>query len=69
MQLTPADLDLLELITQGYTNRMIAHRLQLSPIAVADMLARLYRKLDVTDRTSACAAAARLTEREVGHGA
>jgi len=60
MQLTPADLDLLELIAREYTNRMIAHRLQCSTIAVADALAKLYRKLDATDRASACAAAEKL---------
>jgi len=57
MQLTPADLELIRLLQDDYTNRMIAHRLGVSPIAVADALARLYRTLDATDRPSAIAAA------------
>ena len=60
MPLTPADHDLIALIRDGHANRMIAHRMQLSTIAVSDLLAKLYRKLDATDRAGAIAAAARL---------
>ena len=66
MQLTPSDRELIQLITDGHTNRMIAHRMQLSTIAVADALAKLYRKLDATDRAGAIAAAARQTEARDG---
>jgi len=66
MNLTPRELEILDLFAAGHSNRMIAHRLQISVIAVADSIAVLYRKLGAHDRESAAAAWVRAQEREVG---
>jgi len=65
MYLTEREQAILDLLADDHTNRQIAHKLDISVIAVADHLAQIYRKLGAHDRESAIAAAMQLTEREV----
>src|SRR4051794_19412871 len=58
--LTPRELDVLRLLTQGLTNRQIAERLYLSVGTVKLHVERILAKLDVTDRTQAAARAVEL---------
>ena len=51
--LTDRELHVLRLAALGRTNRAIAHSLDVSPRTVAKHLEHIYRKLDVTSRTSA----------------
>jgi DNA-binding NarL/FixJ family response regulator len=60
VQLTPRELDVLRLLTQGLTNRQIAERLYLSVGTVKLHVERILAKLDVTDRTQAAARAVEL---------
>jgi DNA-binding NarL/FixJ family response regulator len=59
-QLTPRELDVLRLLTQGLTNRQIAERLYLSVGTVKLHVERILAKLEVTDRTQAAARAVEL---------
>lgn len=59
-QLTPRELDVLRLLTQGLTNRQIAERLYLSVGTVKLHVERILAKLAVTDRTQAAARAVEL---------
>jgi len=56
MNLTPRETEILDLFAAGHSNRMIAHKLGISVIAVADAIAVLYRKLGAHDRDSLIAA-------------
>jgi len=51
--LSTRELDVLELLAQGLSNRAIAHRLHLSEATVKTHLAHVYKKLDVENRTAA----------------
>ena len=57
--LSPRELEILRLLTHGYTNEEIASRLQSSPATVKTHLVHLFRKLNVRDRVSAAVAALR----------
>jgi two-component system, NarL family, response regulator LiaR len=51
--LTPRELDVLRLLTDGRTNRGIGEALHLSPATVKVHVERIIAKLDVSDRTQA----------------
>jgi DNA-binding CsgD family transcriptional regulator len=55
--LTDREIRILRLAAAGRTNSAIAHALDISPRTVAKHLENIYRKLDVTSRTSAVFAA------------
>lgn len=59
-QLTPRELDVLELLTEGLTNAQIADRLDVSPRTIKTHVQNLLAKLDVPDRTGAVARGFRL---------
>ena len=58
--LSPRELEVLELLAAGLTNRQIAARLSVGEESVKTYLARLYTKLDVQRRAEAVSAAHRL---------
>lgn len=62
-QLTPRELEILQLLAGGCGNQDIAHRLYLSPKTVRNHVANILAKLDAPDRAQAIAAA-----REAGLG-
>lgn len=51
--LTPRESDVLQLISQGMTNRRIARRLCISEKTVKNHLSAIYAKIGVTGRTQA----------------
>jgi DNA-binding NarL/FixJ family response regulator len=51
--LTRREREVMQLIMQGYTNRQIAHALGIAEHTIERHLTNLYRKLEVTNRTSA----------------
>jgi DNA-binding NarL/FixJ family response regulator len=55
--LSPRELEVLELVARGTTNRQIAAALFISEATVKTHLLHLYGKLDVNDRAAAVAAA------------
>jgi LuxR family maltose regulon positive regulatory protein len=55
--LSPRELEILQLIAQGKTNKEIARQLIISPGTVKAHTASIYRKLDVANRTEAVARA------------
>jgi DNA-binding CsgD family transcriptional regulator len=57
--LTPAELRVIELVSQGLTNRQIAEQLYLSPYTVGTHLKHVFTKLDVTSRTELAAVVTR----------
>lgn len=59
-RLTPRETDVLPLLAQGFSNKEIARQLGLSPDTVKDHLARLYAKLQASDRTEAVSRAREL---------
>ena len=58
--LTKREMDVLHLLGRGYRNRQIAESLGLSPTTVKTHLARIFKRLDVSDRTEAVVTAMRL---------
>ncbi|WP_257984313.1 response regulator transcription factor [Neobacillus cucumis] len=52
-ELTSREMEVLELIAEGYTNTQIGARLQLSPKTVANHISNILNKLQVTDRHQA----------------
>lgn len=56
---TQRELDVLRLLAEGGTNRRIGDELFISPKTVSVHLSRIYRKLEVENRTEAAAAARR----------
>lgn len=56
-RLTPREWDILELLSEGHSNREISKRLFLSEKTVKAHLAAVFRKLSVTNRTQAAMAA------------
>lgn len=57
--LTPRELDVLQLLGQGYSNKMIAHQLGISEHTVKFHVSAIYAKLGVASRTEAVRAGAR----------
>jgi DNA-binding NarL/FixJ family response regulator len=57
--LTERELEILQLLAFGYTNRDIAGRLFISPDTVKTHLEHVYQKLGASDRTAAVAEAMR----------
>ena len=57
--LTARELEILTLAAQGLTGRRIAEQLEISPATVKTHFEHIFRKLDVSDRTSAVAQAIR----------
>ncbi len=55
--LSTRELDVLELLAEGLSNRAIAQRLHLSEATIKTHLAHIYKKLDVENRTAAVIAA------------
>src|SRR3954469_9658505 len=51
--LSAREREVLELLVQGLPNKLIARRLQISDKTVKSHLTRIFRELDVTDRTQA----------------
>jgi len=60
-QLTERELDVLELVAQGLTNRQVAARLFIATGTVRTHLEHVYEKLGVRTRAGAVAAAFRIT--------
>ena len=52
-KLTPRELELMELVRQGYANKQIAIRLEISDQTVKNHLSNIFLKLDVLNRVSA----------------
>jgi DNA-binding CsgD family transcriptional regulator len=67
--LTPREIDVLALASQGLTNGQVASRLQLSVHAVKFHLASIYRKLGVGNRTEAAVMYLRATSEVDGRAA
>ena len=59
-ELTPRELQILELLSEGHTMRQIATRLSISPRTVETHVGKLYRKLGVRTRVQAVSRAATL---------
>ena len=59
-ELTPRELQVLELLSDGHTMRQIATRLSISPRTVETHVGKLYRKLGVRTRVQAVSRAATL---------
>ncbi|MBV9614067.1 MAG: tetratricopeptide repeat protein [Ktedonobacteraceae bacterium] len=52
-QLTPREVEVLGLMSQGFTNPQIAHRLTISPVTVNAHVRSIYNKLEVNTRSKA----------------
>ena len=59
-ELTPREREVLTLVAQGLDNSSIAECLVIAPKTVRNYITRIYRKLDVTNRTEAVARARQL---------
>lgn len=60
VQLTPRKLQVLRLICQGYTNKQIAHKLQIIEATAKAHVSSIFKELGVLSRTQALLAAQRL---------
>lgn len=60
LELSPRQLDVLRLLIEGKSNKLICRALELSESTVKTHLAAIFRKLEVETRTQAVVAAARL---------
>lgn len=58
--LTPREIEVLQLLAQGLSNKAIADALVLSPRTVKTHLRHVYRKFGVSNRTSAALKSIRL---------
>jgi DNA-binding NarL/FixJ family response regulator len=54
------EVEVLDLLAEGYSNKVIARRLAISPNTVKTHIARLFEKLEAQSRTQAIAKARRL---------
>src|SRR5437762_3460468 len=61
LRLTPREIDILRLMSEGRTNRQIGTHLNLAPGTVRNYLGRIFRKLGVTARAQAAARAVELS--------
>lgn len=52
-KLTRREQEIIELISQGYTDKQIARKLRLSKYTIATHTGNIYRKLQVQNRTHA----------------
>jgi DNA-binding NarL/FixJ family response regulator len=52
-ELTPREMQVLQLLGEGHTNKQMAKALNLSPETIKDYLHGVYRKLEVKDRLAA----------------
>ncbi|MFZ5917554.1 MAG: LuxR C-terminal-related transcriptional regulator [Chloroflexota bacterium] len=59
MQLTPREIEVVQLLTQGLSNKAIAHSLSISPRTVNFHLDNIYSKMGVGSRTEAALVALR----------
>ncbi len=59
-ELSPRELEILALVAEGCTNRMIATQLQIAEVTARDHVQRILQKLQVPDRTAAAVKALRL---------
>ncbi|MGI9252799.1 MAG: response regulator transcription factor, partial [Thermomicrobiales bacterium] len=57
--LTARELQMLDLLSEGLSNKEIAHRLSISPVTVKRHMGELFRKLGVTARADAVLAGRR----------
>ena len=62
LQVSPREVEVLEMTSQGLTKEQIARRLDLSTHAVKFHLASIYRKLGVANRTEAAVLYLRSTD-------
>lgn len=53
--LTPRQVEILELVAEGWTNRQVARRLEMSEATVRTHLNNIFTRLGVTSRTAAVA--------------
>ena len=51
--ISPREAEVLDLLAEGYANKVIARRLAISPNTVKTHVARLFEKLDAQSRTQA----------------
>jgi len=58
--LTPRERDVLQILTQGFSNQQIARRLYISESTVSVHVSHILAKLGVSNRLQAAAAAQRL---------
>lgn len=57
LAISPRELQVLDLLAEGFSNKAIARRLNVSPNTVKTHLARLFEKLEAQSRTQAVAKA------------
>ena len=55
--ISPREVEVLDLLAEGYANKVIARQLDISPNTVKTHVARLFEKLDAQSRTQAIRAA------------
>ena len=53
MPLSPREMEIVQYITRGFSNKLIAHKLGISHQTVKNHMTSILRKLDVEDRTQA----------------
>ena len=52
-RLTPREIEVLQEVASGCTNREVAQRLHLSPNTIREYMRRIFKKLDVESRVGA----------------
>ena len=52
-KLTPREIEVLQEVASGCTNREVAQRLHLSPNTIREYMRRIFKKLDVESRVGA----------------
>ena len=51
LKVSPRECEVLDLLAEGYSNKVIARRLSISPNTVKSHVSRLFEKLEATSRT------------------